>query len=272
MERSLGATFFLIASVAFALAFGAWWLDRVAFTPDDTVDSAAAILEDADIRRDLISTIATLSYRRLDTSQEALEVMLETKVLTNRLGAREIAPILKTAHEVIIGDRPGPIEITGPQLVPIVRDERAADVDTFKLPMERIGTLATFDSMGKWTMLGGAALGLLMLVLGLVTRPERSELVNALGETLVAFAGAVLLFGYAVPVHLFTAIDNRTWTGAIPGLAARTLPVVIGTAVVLAVAGGFLILTARSGGGSRKQWSTPVSMGRYRGGDNPGWR
>ena len=42
MERSLGATFFLIASVAFALAFGAWWLDRVAFSPDDTVDSAAA--------------------------------------------------------------------------------------------------------------------------------------------------------------------------------------------------------------------------------------
>jgi hypothetical protein len=121
-------------------------------------------------------------------------------------------------------------------------------------------------------MLGGSALGLLMLVLGFVTRPERRELINALGETLIAFALAVLLFGYAIPVHLFTAIDNRTWTGAIPGLAERTLPVVVGTAGVLALAGVFLILTARSGGGSRKQWSTPVSMGRYRGGDNPGWR
>ncbi|HWL44033.1 MAG TPA: hypothetical protein VNQ73_13915 [Ilumatobacter sp.] len=271
MERSLGATFFLIASVAFALAFGAWWLDRVAFSPDATVDSAAAILEDPDIRQELISLIAPLTANRLDTNSTDLAGMLETKVLTNRLGAREIAPIIHQAHQIIIGDHADPIRITGAQLVPIVRDERAADVDTFTLPIEKIGTLATFDSIGKWIMLGGAALGAVMLALGLVTRPERREFINGLGELMIAFACAVLLFGYAIPVHLFTAIDNRTWTGAIPPLALRTLPVVIGTAAVLSLAGAFLILTARSGGGSRKQWSTPVSMGRYRGGENPGW-
>lgn len=272
MERSLGATFFLIASVAFSLAFGAWWLDRVAFSPDDTVDSAAAILEDPDIRQELIGLIAPLAAPRLDTNATDLAVMLETKVLTNRLGAREMAPILMQAHQVIIGDRTDPIRITGEQLIPIVRDQRAADIDTFTLPIERIGTLATFDSMDQWLMIGGSALGIVMLALGLFTRPERRELVNALGELFIAFACAVVLFGYAIPVHLFTAIDNRTWTGAIPPLALRTLPVVVGTAIVLTLAGLFLILTARSGAGSRKQWSTPVSMGRYRGGDNPGWR
>lgn len=272
MERSLGATFLLIASVAFALAFGAWWLDRVAFTPDATVDTAAAILEDPDIRQELIGLIAPLTAPRLDTNASDLAAMLETKVLTNRLGAREIAPILEQAHEVIIGDHADPIRITGEQLIPIVRDQRAADVDPFTLPIERIGTLATFDSMGKWIMLGGSALGVVMLALGLFTRPERRELLNGLGELLIAFAAAILLFGYAIPVHLFTAIDNRTWTGAIPPLAERTLPVVLGAAAVLTVGGAFLILTARSGAGSRKQWSTPVSMGRYRGGDNPGWR
>ena len=271
MERSLGATFLLIASVAFSLAFGAWWLDRVAFTPDATVDSAAAILEDPDIRQELIGLIAPLAAPRLDTNSTDLAAMLETKVLTNRLGAREIAPILKQAHEVIIGDHADPIRITGSQLIPIVRDQRAADVATFTLPIERIGTLATFDSMGGWVMLGGSALGALMLALGLFTRPERRELVNGLGELLIAFAAAVLLWGYAIPVHLFTAIDNRTWTGAIAPLAERTLPVVLGSAAVLGLAGAFLLLSARSGGGGRKQWSTPVSMGRYRGGENPGW-
>lgn len=272
MERSLGATFLLIASVAFSLALGAWWLDRTAFSPDATVDSAAAILEDPDIRRELIGLIAPLAAPRLDTNSADLEMMLETKVLTNRLGAREMAPILEQAHQVIIGDRNDPLRITGEQLIPIVRDQRAAEVATFTLPIEQIGTLSTFDSLDGWTMIGGAALGVVMLALGLFTRPERRELINALGELLVACALAILLFGYAIPVHLFAAIDNRTWTGAIAPLALRTFPVVAGSAAVLALGGGFLILTARSGAGSRKQWSTPVSMGRYRGGDNPGWR
>lgn len=271
MERSLGATFLLIASVAFSLAFGAWWLDRVAFTPDDTVDSAAAILQDADIRRELIGLIAPLAAPRLDTNSTDLEVMLETKVLTNRLGAREIAPILEHAHQVIIGDRDDPLRITGEQLIPIVRDQRAADVATFTLPIEEIGTLSTFDTVDRWLMLGGAVLGLVMLALGLFTRPERRELVNGLGELLVSLAIAVLLFGYAIPVHLFTAIDNRTWTGAIAPLALDTFPVVAGAAIVLALGGAFFILTARNGAGTRKQWSTPLSMGRYRG-DAPTWR
>jgi hypothetical protein len=271
VERSLGATFFLIASVGLALAFGAWWLDRVAFTPDATVDAAAAILEDADIRQDLIGLIAPLTAPRLDTNSEDLAAFLETQILTNRLGAREIAPILEDAHRVIIGDDAEPVRIKGEQLIPVVRDQRAAEVDEFTLPLERIGTLATFQSMGSWVMLGGTALGVVMIALGLVTRPERRELVNGLGELLLAFAAAVLLYGYAIPVHLFTAIDNRTWTRAIPRLALRTFPVVAGAAIVLVLGGVFLIVASKSGG-SRKQWSTPVSMGRYRGGENPGWR
>lgn len=261
----------MIASVALALAFGAWWLDRTVFSPDATVDSAAAMLEDSDIRRDLINLIAPLAAPRMDTNAEDLATFLETKILTNRLGAGEMAPILERAHRVIIGDTSDPVRISGAELVPIVRDQRAAEIAPFTLPLERIGPLATFESIGSWTMLGGAVLALIMIALGLVTRPERREFVNGFGELLIALAGGVLLYGYAIPVHLFTALDNRTWTRAIPHLALRTLPVVLGGAAVLTVGGVFLILTARSGSG-HKQWSTPVSMARYRGGENPGWR
>ena len=45
--------------------------------------------------------------------------------------------------------------------------------------------------------------------------------------------------------------------------------VIIGIFVV-AVMGVVLILGSMSGG-KRRQWSTPLSVTRYRGGDNPGW-
>jgi hypothetical protein len=67
-----------------------------------------------------------------------------------------------------------------------------------------------------------------------------------------------------------TAIDNSTWTHTIPELAMRTLPVVLGSAAIFALAGTALILASMTGG-KRRQWSTPLSVARYRGGDNPGW-
>lgn len=270
MERSLGATFFLLASVAFGLSFGSWWLDRVAFSPDTTTESAVAILADPDIRRELIGLIAPLAAPKMDTSAADVEMRLSKQVFPLRAGAAEIAPILYRAHQIVIGDDDRPLLVSGAQLVPIVRDQRAAEVAEFKVPLEQIGTLATTKSVTRWMVPIAAGLGLIFTALGLITRPERGEVVNALGETLVALAAAAVVFGYALPVHLFTAIDSRTWTRAIPHLAMRVFPVTLGIAVVLSVAGAFLIVTARSGS-SRKQWSTPLSMARYRGGDNPGW-
>ena len=86
----------------------------------------------------------------------------------------------------------------------------------------------------------------------------------------IVAAWLVLVFGYLLPVHLLTAIDNSTWTHAIPRLALRTLPVVLGSAAIFAL-GGLALLLASASGGKRKQWSTPLSVARYRGGDNPGW-
>ena len=80
----------------------------------------------------------------------------------------------------------------------------------------------------------------------------------------------MLIFGYLIPVQFLTAIDNRTWTHAIPRLALRTLPVVLGIAIIFAAVGVTLVVMS-TGGSKRRQSSTPLSVTRYRGGDNPGW-
>ena len=258
MERSLAGVLFLVAAVAFSLSAGGWWMQRIAFTPDEATDTTAAILEAPDIRLELNTVITGAAAPTLDQPATELSSMLENVVLSTRAGATVMIPLIRQAHDRIIGLRDDePITLTGTELIPIVRDQRAADVSTIR-------------SVLGWMIPISAGLGLLALVLGVFARPDRRDLLRGLGEFSAALAASMLVFGYLIPVQFLTAIDNRTWTHAIPRLALRTLPVVLGSAAIFAAVGIALILASRSGG-TRRQWSTPLSVARYRGGDNPGW-
>ncbi|MEO6571670.1 MAG: hypothetical protein ABIO83_08990 [Ilumatobacteraceae bacterium] len=271
MERSLSGMLFLVAAVAISLSAGAWWMNRIVFTPDATRATTAAILQEPDIRLEINSVVAAASAPVLGTTVPELGVFIETQVLSTRAGAAMMGPIVEEAHRRIIGEGDDrPIRLTGVQMIDIVRDQRAAEVPTVTLPIEEIGVLATTRSMLGWLFRIGAVLGMLLMLLGIFARPERRDVLRGLGEFSVALAASMLLFGYLLPVHLIPAIDNRTWTHAIPRLAMRTLPVVLGSAAVFTAAGVVLILASTSGG-KRRQWSTPLSVARYRGGDNPGW-
>ncbi len=271
MERSLAGMLFLVAAVAISLSAGAWWMQRIVFTPDSTRDTAAAILEDPDIRIELNTVVSGSAAPAIGWTFSELSTYLEEQILSTRAGAAMMGPIIEEIHDRIIGNRDDePVRITGVQMVEIVRDQRAVDAQTVTLPIEPIGTLRTFNTLVGWMIPIGAGLGLLLIALAVITRPDRRDVLRGLGEFGVAMTASMLLFGYAVPVHLLTAIENRTWTHAIPQLAQRTLPVVLGIAIVFAVAGVGLIVASATGG-KRKQWSTPLSVARYRGGDNPGW-
>lgn len=263
--------FFLVAAVAVSIAVGAWWMQRIVFTPDATRATAAAILEEPDIRLDINALVSAATSPVVGRSITEISTEVETQVLTTRAGALMMAPIIKQLHERIIGLRDEPVEITGVQMVEIIRDQRAAEAPTVTVPVDPIGTLDNMRKVLRWLMLIGAGLGMLLFLLGVVTRPERRDVLRGLGELCIALAGSMLVFGYFLPVHMMTAVDNQTWTHAIPQLAMRTLPVVLGSIAILAVGGAALILASASGG-KRRQWSTPLSVARYRGGENPGWR
>ena len=262
--------FFLVAVVAVSIAAGAWWMQRIVFTPDATRATAAAILQEPDIRLDINSLVSAESALVLDRPITEISTEVESQVLSTRAGALMMAPIIEQLHERIIGLRDDPVEITGVQMIEIVRDQRAADANTVTMPVDPIGTLANMRGLLSWLMLIGAGLGLIMFLLGVITRPERRDVLRGLGELGLALAASMLVFGYFLPVHMMTAIDNQTWTHAIPNLAMRTLPVVLGAIAIFALAGTVLILASASSG-KRRQWSTPLSVARYRGGENPGW-
>lgn len=271
MERSFASVLLLVAAVAFSASAGAWWMQRIAFTPDESIDATEAILQEPEIRLELNTVITGATAPTLEASTTEMQATLESVILSSRAGATVMTPVIHQAHERIIGLRDDdPIQISGEELIPIVRDQRAAEVSTVTMPIQPIGILKTMRSILGWTIPIAGGIGLLTLLLALFMRPDRRDLVRGLGEFGVAMSASMLIFGYLLPVQLLTALDNRTWTHAIPRLALRTLPVVLGTAAIFAAGGVALILASRSGG-KRRQWSTPLSVARYQGGDNPGW-
>lgn len=267
---------FLVAAVALSIAAGAWWLQRIVFTPDSTRQTAAAILQEYDLRQDIITVVVGSSVPFTSgedpiKTPEYLSGVLEHQVLTSRPGAAVMAPIIEQAHQRVIGNRDEQVRITGPQMVEIVRDQRVAEAQPVLLPVPQVGTLATMRTALGWIMPISAAIGVIFLLLGILTRPERRDILRGLGELCLALAASLIVFGYLIPVHMITAIDNSTWAHVAPRLAMRTTPVVVGIMAILAVCGTALLLGSRSGGG-RRQWSTPLAVGRYQsGGSNPGW-
>ena len=269
MRRSLSGVLLLLAGVALSLAVGGWWLQRAVFTPSANADQAEAILDDTEIRREMTSIIADASAPTLELSANELAVFIDP-IIDSKPGATLMADIVNSAHRRVIGELDEPVGITGVQLIQIVRDERAVDVPglPITLPVPKIGTLDLLNTILRWFVPITAALGALILLLALVTRPDRGELVRALGELGIATAASLIVLAYIVPVHLVPAIDDSTWTQASPRLALRSVSFVIGAVVVLAV-GGVALIIASSGFGRRKQWSTPLSVSRYR--DDRSW-
>ena len=263
MQRSLAGILFLLASVALALAAGGWWMQRAVFRPNTNGAQTEAILDDTEIRMEIIAVVSSASSAALEQPANEIATFIDP-LIASPPGATVMAGIVNQAHERIIGASDDPVVITGEQLVPIVRDERAATVAPITLPVpDGIGTLVLLDDVLTWFVPITAALGALLVLLAFATRPERGEVMRALGELGLALAVGILLFGYLLPVHLVPAIDDAVWTRAVPRLALRSLPVVIGSAVVLAGGGAALILASMNTG-RRKQWSTPLSVARYR--------
>ena len=68
---------FLVAAVAFSVAAGGWWMQRIVFTPDDTRDTAAAILSEPDIRQEINTVITGASAPVLGVNVPELSTFLE---------------------------------------------------------------------------------------------------------------------------------------------------------------------------------------------------
>jgi hypothetical protein len=267
VRRSLAGILLIISTVLFALSISAWWLQRVAFTPSADTAKTQAILGDDAIVDQIATVVASATAPATSQSPPQLKEFIQS-IVTIDAGAALMNEFVSQAHERLIGDRDDPVRISAEQQVQLVRDERVGEMDPITLPVQEVGALSVIDRMAGWLALGGAVAGLLLFIAGIVMRPERGEFSQAVAIGFAALAVLIVLFGYLIPAFLLPAVSDNIWLGVFPRLANDSLLATLGIALVSLVFAAAIVLGTNSMR-QRRQWSTPLSVGRYR--DDRSW-
>ena len=267
MRRSLAGILLIISTVLFAASISAWWFQRVAFTPSADTDSALAILGDKEIREQIATIIASTTAPETGQSPTELKEFIQD-IARIPAGAALMADFVSEGHQRLIGEHPEPVRIDAQHQVQIVRDERVGEMPPITLPIQEAGALSVVDQVAGWIALGGAVGGLIVLIAGVIMRPERGEFTQALAIGLVALAIMIVLFGYIVPAAVLPALSDSSWMGVFPRLANDSLMATLGIAVVSLIVAAAITLGTTSVR-QRRQWSTPLAVGRYR--DDRSW-
>lgn len=263
MRRGIAGLLFFIAAICLAVAAGGWWLQRIAFTPSFSSGVAGDVLDDPDIRAQVITVVANAAAPSLGITATELAPRVDAVLQSDDAAVRDVLEdIVEQSHARLIGTRDEPVQLTGAQMVQIVRDERAGALPAVTLPVEEVGVLSTVRVGLGWFVPVTAIAGVLALLLGIFTHPRRTDAVFGIGAFCLIGAAATLLLGYAVPAYLLPLVNDDPWTAAIPAVAKATMPTMIAGAAVLVVVGVGLMI-ASSSVRRRRSWSTPVTTSRY---------
>ncbi len=263
MRRGMAGLLFVISAACLALAAGGWWLQRVAFDTATSAEIAEVVLEDAAIRSQITTVVATAAADHLGVSQPELRNLVDSYVRANDPQINVVlGQVVADSHARLIGEREEPVQITGAQLVPIVRNESAADLPAITLPVQEVTALNVIRTGLSWFIPVMAIAGGVAFLLGLITHPRKSDASFGNGAFLVCCAAAVVLLGWLVPVYALPEVNDGTWVGVIPAVAEHNLPYVV-IAAVLLVAVGVGLMIAGASYGRRRSWRTPINMNRY---------
>ena len=283
VRRSFAGLFFGIAFTCACLAISGFVLQRTAFSPSNTESSAHVILGDAAVEQELVRLVAEAAAPsmppfpgavRQPTADEVAQYV-SAMVLNTPEGSDLFAGILRNTHAKLIGDacttEPPSMscdandnpQITGAQMVQIVRNESVAGVAPIVLEVPRVSALAVAKDVTDWLVpiLGIGAVA--FLILCFLAHPERAALIRTLGLGLLVLAALILLFAYVIPKLVPTLLTDSVWARIPPRLADDSLPLTLG-AVLLLTGGGLALFVASSRMGRSRRWSTPVSTYRYR--------
>ncbi|MEM9516431.1 MAG: hypothetical protein AAGA42_16400 [Actinomycetota bacterium] len=262
MRRSPGGLLLLISMVLFALAISLWWFGRVAFTPVDDTSTSLAILDDSGIRGEIATVIASADAPTLNQSPTQLKEFIE-QLARIPDGAALMSQLVASGHERLIGERTDPVQVSAEEQVVIVRDERVGEMPPITLPVQEVGTLSVVQTGAFWVSIGAAVSGVILLIAAVVVRPERGEISFAFGAGLGALAIFLVVFGYLTPLTVLPAISDTTWMGVFPRLAQHNRALTLGVALAAIVLASITVFATASLR-QRRQWSTPLAVGRYR--------
>ena len=265
VRRSLAGLLFGLASIAGSLALSAFWLQFTAFSPGHTRGAAKAVLEDSDIKNEVAKLIAQNTAAQIGTDPASIAQVqkLVAQNLQRAEGAKLLADVVADAHAKLIGASDKPVQITPDQFVPLVGTQAAAMAPTITLPVPKVTALSVMRQVLRWLVPIAGGLAVVLLLLGFAAHPEKQELLRSLGFLLLGMALLLVVIGYIVPTLILPLLTKNVWVGAAPRLAADSLPLLIGLALLL-IGGGLGCLAASAASRRRDRWSQPIRRSSYR--------
>jgi hypothetical protein len=261
VRRGLAGLLFFVAAILLALAAGGWWMQRVAFDPSTSRAVAREVFTDPQLRTQVAAVVAPAAAGAVGKPENQLN--LEIAANTGYPEAAEfLADIVADIHARVIGAG-GPVQITGPQMVNIVRDQNVAGVEAVTLPVEEVGILDTMRSVLRWFVPIAAVLGLAAVVLGVLAHPARADAIFGIGVLCILAGVLAMVLGYVVPTFLLPLLTDNVWVEVIPAAANDELRTVAVLSSVLAIIGVVLILGSAGFRRRKTSWSSPVRVARY---------
>jgi hypothetical protein len=261
VRRGIAGLLFFVAAILLAVAAGGWWLQRVAFSPTSSRAVAREVLTDAEVRGELATVVATAAAGAVGKPENQLTGEINA-IAANPAAAEFLADVVADAHAHVIGSG-GPVQISGAQMVEIVRDQHAAALPAVTLPVETIGFLDTTRTILAWLVPVAAIAGLVAVVLGVLAHPERSDAIFGIGVFCILAAVLAMLLGYAVPMFLVPMLSDNPWVGVVPAMAADQLTLLAAVSCGLAIVGVVLIMASAGFRRRKTGWSAPVRGARY---------
>ena len=265
MRRTLASLLFGLAYACASLTVSGFLLQRIAFDPDTSANAAEAILGDGAIKRELVDALATAAVGQLAAGDPALEATLRSNldaVASLPEGQRLLSGVIHDAHARLIGAQDTPVQVTGAELVPLLRDERAALLPAVTLPVPVVTPLDVMRTTLRWMLPIVAVLTVVMALLGFAAHPERSAVLRGLSLGCVLLAVLTALLGYAVPKFIIPMLSESAWARVPSRMADSSLTMLIALELLLLGAAGALF--AASGMMRRRdRWRSPVRPRQY---------
>ena len=269
MRRTLAGLLFGLAYAFASLMLAGFLLQRTALDPDYSAEHADVILENTEIKNELVDVIAsdlaaqaaTVAPGDPNLTEQALRDRVAL-VAGTKPGADLLAGVIHDVHAHLIGAQDGPVIISSQQLVDATQNEAVGAAQPIEVPVPTVGALEVAAGVLSWLVPIAALATLALLVLGLAAHPERSALFRSLGLGLLLLGLVAALLGYVVPKFVVPASSDSPWADMPAALADDSLPLLIGLELLLVGAAlGLLVGTGMMR--RRKRWSTPVSTYRY---------
>ncbi len=268
MRRSFAGVLLALGVLALGVAISGWFLQRSTLDPPRAGENASAIVADPQIRHEISSRVATVTAKVMKVDTMTVEAIVSSVADHPRSGPL-FAKLVTDAQAHLIGVRERPVVLTNDQLAGIVRTQVVGTLPQTIVPVPYSSTLDLARQIVRWAVPGAALVGLILVLLALSTRPDRSTVARGLGVGLVGVGALTGIFGYLVPRFLVAFVSDSVWARIPARLADADRAKVI---AIVGVSFAVSVALLASAGMLRRErrWSAPVNMGRYS--EQRGWR